>query len=282
MKRILSLLLMLSLTTTVRSQFLWRGAKTLNKGSVILKSSNYTTPFNRSWDWNEEEWKSWDSGKSLNVSGLNTMVGVGLTDRIEVMAHLPIAFKKAEFNGSDFSSSGLADIFFKTRIALKPWKKDQPGITAVAALRLGTAEETNPSLGDRTTDIILGGMFSGCWRSGWRAHAKAYYSFNGTTEEDINAGDEYKLVAKLDRKFSPRAIGFLSYIHYSLLQKKDIDGNSIDNTEKSRHYLCTGIVLKPVKGLVVRPKFTLPLAGRGRSLFTVQPLIDLCYNFQLF
>ena len=287
MKRwtILTLILVLFLFIVIpaQSQILWRSAKTMKKGTFIGMTSGFYMGFNRSYNWGNEEWVDYPDGKSYHWFGFSSMIGFAITDRIEAMIHLPLDFKSKEISGSDISASGFGDIFLKTRVAVLPWAKDKHGLTLTGAARFGTGdEEADIALGDGTTDFALGGIFTTAWMSKFRGHLKANYWLNGKTESEYNVGDELKFVAKMDHNFSPKLMGFLTYIYYSQFEQKDPDGNTIENSNKNRHYTCIGCLIKPTKGVFIRPRVLIPLTAKGGSMFTFKPMLDFWYTFKIF
>ncbi|MCK5147745.1 transporter [bacterium] len=269
--------------STAQAQLIWRGAGMLKQGQAILQASNYLTDFNCSYDWAGEKWQDYPEDKIYNWNGSNTMFAVGVTNRLELMMHVPIDFKSKEHSGVESSARGIGDMYVKARYAIIPWAKDKYGFTVVAATRFATGDkDADIAMGDGTTDLGLGGIFMTRWHKGWRGHLRAAFWLNGKTDADINVGDELKMVAKMDRKFSPKFIGFITYINYQVFKKQNADGDAIDCTHKSRHYLSPGFIWKPVKGLNIRPKVLIPFGGEGGSLFSVKPLLDFWYTFKLF
>lgn len=276
-------LFVLLLSMSVQAQLIWRGAGMLKPGHVIVQASNYLTDFNRSYNWGDEKWMDYPDGRAFSWNGSQTMIGVGVTRRLELMAHLPVHFKSNEISGIEKEASGLGDLYLKARYALLPWSKNSHGFTVVAAIRMPTGDEkAEIALGDGSTDLALGGLYTTPWKNGFRGHLRAAYWLNGKNEADVNIGDELKFIAKLDRKFSPRFMGFLTYVRYQVAKRENADGAVMAHTQKSRNYLSPGLVWKPIRGLNVRPKVLIPLGGTGGSLFTVKPLLDLWYTFKLF
>jgi len=286
MKRFLYIplaLLLLALSRPVQAQLIWRGAGMLKPGQAIVQASNYLTHFDCAYNWGDEKWVDYPDGRAFSWNGSQTMIGVGVTPRLELMAHLPIHFKSNEISGIEKEASGLGDLYLKARYAVLPWAKDRHGFTVVAAVRLPTGDDkAEIALGDGSTDLALGGLYTTPWKKGFRGHLRAAYWLNGKNEADVNIGNELKFIAKLDRKFSSCLMGFLTYTHYRLSKRADADGAAMAHTQKTRNYLSPGLVWKPIKGLNVRPKVLIPFGGTGGSLFTVKPLLDLWYTFKLF
>jgi hypothetical protein len=279
---LLAIVLIVSISTLTQAQIHWRGAKTMPQGSFLAMTSWYMMNFNQSYDWANEEWKDYSSDKEMTYWGFESMVGYAITDRIEAHLHIPLTFKSLKMDPNiDLSSSGIGDMFLKGRYALIPWTKDQHGLTLTANLRLATGDkDADIALGDGTTDFGVGAIFSSAWMNKFRGHLKAGYWINGENDDKINVGDELKVIAKLDRKISPKVVGFLTYIYYSQGEKEN-DGTAVTNSEKNRNYVALGGVWKPKKGMFVRPKVLFPIGGEGGSLFAYKPLIDFWYVFKL-
>ncbi len=279
---IVVLILSILCSLNVHAQCLWRGAKMLSKGSIIVMNRIQYSEFDRVYDWNLERWIDFPGQDRSVQSGLETMVGYGVTDRMEVMAHLPVPYKYTQSEGTKNGRMGLGDIMLKMRIGMRQWKEDQHGFTLVGALRFASGDlKPVPALGDGTTDLSIGGIFSSVWKGNWCGHLKGIYWWNGENEWEEKIGDQWKMIAKMDRRFSSRWKGFLTYIHMSQSVKVDSDGNEINGTTQFRHYGCLGCIIKPLSGLNVRPKLTFPIAAKGGKLYRVQPCLDIWYVFKL-
>ncbi|MBT3233529.1 MAG: transporter [Calditrichaeota bacterium] len=265
------------------AQVIWRSAKTIKKGSVIAFGEWYLSDLTKSYDWANEEWKDFPDGKTKTVWGLETMVGYGISDRWEAMVHVPVAFKSYEFNDDEKSSSGIGDIYFKTRYAVLPFNKvSKQALTLHGALRLGTGdEEAEMALGDGTTDFAFGGIFTKVLSPKFVGHAKLNYWMNGKMENDFNVGNELKLVGALGYKLTPKVMPRAVFIYYSMGQRENADGDAIDNSEKSRVNLVLDAVIRPKAGLTVRPRVLIPLGGEGAENVSFKPIIDLWYVFNI-
>ncbi len=278
----LSVALVLVLSELSRAQVLWRSAKTMPQGSYLAMASWYRMDFNRSYKWSGEKWADFPSDSSRTYWGFETMFGYGVTDRLETHVHIPIAFKSASNDTIDKSSSGIGDIYLKTRFALIPWAKDRHGLTLTGALRFGTGSwlpQPKLGLGDGSTDFAIGEIFSTAWMNNFRGHLKANYWFNGVNHSGEDVGDELKVIVKLDRNLSPKVMPFITYIYYSQSKKESAAG-VIANSEKIRRYFVLGGVYKPMKGMFIRPKVVIPIGGEGGILFDYKPLIDFWFVFK--
>ena len=234
--------------------------------------------FDRWYDWDSEQWVDLSRQDRSIQSGLETMLGYGVTDRIEVMLHLPIPYKYSRIGETKNRHMGFGDILLKTRIGLKQWMEDKHGFTLVGALRLSTGDlEHEPALGDGTTDWSVGGIFSSSWMENWCGHLKGIYWRNGENRSNQKIGDQWRMIAKIDRRFSSWWIGFLTYGYVHQSAKTDKNGDEIDGTTLFRHYGCLGCIFKPLQGLNIRPKLTFPVAAQGGNLYRVQPCLDVWY-----
>jgi hypothetical protein len=281
-KNVLNILILLfTVTTAANAQVLWRGAKTMPKGTFIVLTSSYYMDFDRFYNPEDNKWVAFPYDKNITSKGFQNMIGFALTNRIEAMIHLPVSFKYSQNLGVGSRSSGIGDIFFKTRIGILKSTSEKHGLTMTAAVRFNTGNtKAAPSLGDGSIDAALGGIFSSAWLGKWRTHIKANYWFNGKSGK-YNIGDEFKFIAKLDRKFSPAVTGFLGYTYYSLSKKKE-GRTIIDNSQKSRHYISAGCVYSLKDGLNIRPKIVVPFDGKGGNLFPYKLCLDLWYTFRIF
>jgi len=210
------------------------------------------------------------------------MVGYAISDRLEASYHIPIPFKETEAGGITNNSSGLGDIYLKTRYAAIPWKKDQCGLTFTGALRLGTGDyaAATPTLGDGSTDLGLGFIHSTKWMNKLRGHLKANWWINGVTSGGINAGDQLKVIVKGDYKVNKQIMPFLTYVFFNQGKKQTAGGIHVTNSEKVRHYVVIGGVYKPIKGMFVRPKVSIPIGGKGSKNFDFKPMLDFWYVFE--
>ena len=278
----LILLITVLFVVNAHSQCLWRGAKTLFRNQIILMNRVQYNDFVQSYDWQTEQWTDFpEMNRSLQI-GFETMIGYGLTDLIEFMLHLPVPYKYSKSGDIVNDQIGLGDILLKTRIGIKKWNNNQHGLTFVGAVRLSTGDsETIPAFGDGTTDVGIGGIFSSAWRNKWRGHLKGFFWRNGENYAHQKVGDEWKLIAKVDRRLSSGWMGFLTYVYTAQSEKRDVDRQRITATSKFRHYGCFGFIIKPLPALNVRPKLTFPLAAKGGSLYHVQPCLDIWWVFEL-
>ena len=272
----------LVVSSSLHAQCLWRGAKTLPKGSfIIISSYNYIENV-KSYNWDIEKWEKFADRNKIIFHNIQTMIGYALTDRIETMLHVPISFK-SNYNGDiREDNKGIGDILIKTRFAPIPWNKRFGGITLVGTFRFATGDYNKSlQLGDGTFDYAFGGMFSSSWQSNWRHHLKMNYWFNGKDHKDIDIGDELKIITKIDRRLFSRFIGFINYTYHKQFDKIAASGEKIENSSKYRHYIIGGLIFNPLKKLNVRPKVMLPISAKGGSLFAIKLSIDLWYSFAL-
>ena len=277
----LAVVLLFTFSNQTVAQILWRSAKMMSGGSFIAMTSGNLTSCGRSYDWGSESWADFGEDRSMSTTGIETMLGFGVTDRIEAMVHIPLLFKKNEVGGVETSAAGLGDIYVKTRIALVRWAKGSHGFTLVGAARFGSGDtDSTPALGNGSMDFALGGIFTTKWMGKFRGHFKFNTWLNGKTNTDMNIGDEVKFIGKLDHNLSSKLMGFLSYIYYGQGKRKNAAGDIVDNTQKSRNYAVMGLVFKPVKGLFIRPKVTIPVAGKGGNLFTIKPVLEAWFVFK--
>ncbi len=78
---------------------LWRSAATLKQGQYIVMTQFYYMDFAKTFDTAEEEWKDYNDSKT--ECGFQSMIGYGVTDRMEALIHIPfrsISYESA--NGS--------------------------------------------------------------------------------------------------------------------------------------------------------------------------------------
>ena len=292
---VLTIILIMVFCAPADAQILWRGAKTMNQGSVITMAEWYLMNYTNSYDWTNEEWVDFPDDQKSLVWGFETMFGYAVTDNWEAMIHVPIVFKSSETPTliptipptteiTKLDASGIGDIYLKTRYAVIPWAKDHHGVTLTGALRFPTGdEEADIALGDGGTDIGLGGMFSSAWMGGkHRGHLKANYWINGENDDSLKTktGNQLKVLVKYDYNLSEKVMPFLVYSFLSQGETEN-DGNSIDNTNITRHVLILGANWNLKTGMVVRPKLAFPIGGEGGSIYGFEPVLDFWYIFQL-
>lgn len=266
------------------AQVMWRGAKTMKKGSFIAMAQWYNMDFTQKYVWTDEEWK--DEDNDYLKWGFETMFGYAITNRWEAMVHIPFRFHSFTTPTADETNSGVGDIFLKTRVGVLPWAKDKHGLTLLGSVRFGSGDYDHPysfcNCGDGTVDFGLAEIFSTKWMSDFRGHVKANYWINGKNDDDYDIGDELKVILKLDRNFHKKFMGFATYIYYSQFKKKNPDGDEIDESQKIRHNFVLGGVWKPKKGLFIRPKIVFPGGGEGGKNFGFKPVLDFWYVFKVF
>ena len=206
-------------TGSSHAQVLWRSAKTMKKGSIITMGMMYYMDFSKKYDSVTEEWK--DNPNDQSNKGFQLMFGYGVTDRLETSIHVPITFKSINTPTIDETTSGIGDIYLKTRYSILSWAKDKHGLTVVGSLRFATGKDDETvgfcNCGDGTTDVGLGGIFSTKWKHKFRGHVKLNYWLNGKNDADTNIGDEIKLILKLDRNLTPKIMPFVTYIYYTIM-----------------------------------------------------------------
>jgi len=266
----------------LNAQVLWRSAKTMKQGSFIAMAQYYYMDFTQKyidddWDDNPNDQVNW---------GFQTMFGYAVTDRFEIMVHIPYYFKiyQNETGSIDTDESGIGDIWLKSRLGIIPWAKDKHGFALTSTLRLPTGTKIGDHkfcyCGDGTTDFALGGIFSTAWINDFRGHLKFNYWFNNKSFDSVDIGDEMKLIVKMDRNFHKKFMGFATYIYYSKLTDKNVPaGSAVVNTDKNRHYFVLGGVYKPKKGIFIRPKIAFAIGGEELINFDFKPMIDLWYVF---
>ena len=261
------------------AQVLWRSAKCMKKGQVIVMGEWYYKNLTKIWQ--DDEWQDYDHTKVQ--WGFETMFGYAPLDRWEVMLHVPFMFKSYS-NGEDESASGIGDIFFKTRYGILPWAKDKHGLALVGSLRLPTGADDEDfswnNTGDGTTDFALGAIYSTPFWNDFRGHLKTNYWINGKNDDDVKGGNILRIIVKLDRNISKKVMGFATYIMDDWGDGEDADGNSIKN-EKIRHFFVLGGVWKPKPGLFIRPKVSFSLGGKIGTNASYVPKLDVWYVFKL-
>lgn len=266
------------------AQVLWRSAKTMKKGSVIAMAQWYSMDFTKKYI--DDDWKN-NPSDQLNW-GFQTMFGYAVTDRFETMVHIPYYFKSHRDDASsiDTYEQGIGDVWIKTRLGVLPWAKNKHGLALTTTLRLPTGSKIGDHkfcyCGDGSTDFALGGIFSTAWMHDFRGHLKLNYWFNQKNFNEVDIGDEMKLIVKLDRNFHKKFMGFTTYIYYSKLSNKNVPaGTIIQNIDKKRHYFVIGGVYKPKKGVFVRPKISFAIGGEKLINFTFKPMLDFWYVFTI-
>ena len=291
MKKLLSLLILIAVITVfctpASAQILWRGAKTMKKGSIIAMGEWYNFDLSQKYSFANEKW---DDNDDTNVKrGIETMFGYGINDRWEAMVHVPFRFHSFETDTSDDSNSGIGDIVFKTRYGLIPWSKEKGGLAVTASLRMGTGENDHEysfcNCGDGTTDYGFGGIYSSGWYKKFRGHLKVNYWVNGSNDDDFKIGNEMKFIAKLDRSFSKKFFAFMTFIYFNQDPKLDKLGQIVQDPakvyQKTRNNFVLGGVYKPRPGLFIRPKLVFFIDGQGGKMYSWAPKIDVWYIFSL-
>ncbi|MBL7191927.1 transporter [bacterium] len=264
------------------AQVLWRSAKTMKQGSFIAMAQWYYMDFTKKYI--DGEWKD-NPSDQLNW-GFQTMFGYAVTDRMEMMIHIPYYFKEMKSNSVDTDEQGIGDIWIKTRLSVLPWTPKKHGLTITTTLRLPTGSKIGDHkfcyCGDGSTDFALGGIFSTAWMYNFRGHLKLNYWFNQKNFNETDIGDELKLIVKLDRNFTKKIMGFCTYIYYKKWPNEDVPlGTEIADIEKSRNYLVLGGVYKPISGLFIRPKVAFSIGGEYLIDYEFNPTIDIWYVFTM-
>lgn len=272
---------------------LWRSAATLKQGQYIVMTQFYYMDFAKTFDTAEEEWKDYNDSKT--ECGFQSMIGYGVTDRMEALIHIPfrsISYESA--NGSvKKDAMGVGDIWLKTRIAILPWSKDRHGLTFLSTLSLPTgAVKTENSLGSGKIGYAMGGIFSTKWMHDFRGHIKMNYWFNqkgyyykvSKVVEDYvlhskDFGDTFEMILKLDRNFNKKLMGFCCFVHTKKWKDRTAPGVVTAWSHKTRYILQPGVVYKPIPGLFIRPKIAFAIGGEVGTNYTLKPMVDVWYVF---
>ncbi len=294
MKRLLTVILLVTLiglfVLPASAQVLWRSAKTMKKGSFIAMTNFYYQSITQTWDTDNEEWCDCEDEKS--EWGFNSMLGYAVTDRMEVMAHIPFKSISGEFKNvagdiEEQEAMGLGDIWLKTRIGVLPWAKDKHGFCITSTLSLPTGNtiqgpdasgtlSNKVKLGSGRIKYALGGIYSSKWFSKYRAHVKLNYWF-----DQPDYGDNMKLILKNDWNFDKKLMGFATYIMMKKWKDRTAAGVMKPNSHKIRHIAQVGAVYKPNKGVFIRPKVAFIVGGEVGLKYDFKPMIDFWYVFSI-
>lgn len=259
---------------------MWRSAKTLSQGGVLIWDSLFYANLVEKYDWDKKDWirLAGDNSKFSSV----TMLGYGITDNLEFLAHIPVFSWTSTKSGDTNTETGIGDMSVQTRYFLNRGSKKWPLVNVSAFARFPTGDdETSPALGDGTTDFAVGTTVQTQKIGNFYGILKLGYVFNGETDNDIDLGDEFMYCLKAnyqltkDLKLSCNLRGTIA------AKQEDADGNKIDDTQKKRLYVCPMVIWSPVKGLKIKPKLKIPLKSEseGGKLFDVQYVLECWYVF---
>ncbi len=269
---ILAILLIAGITNA--TPLLWRGPKTIGKGKFIAMLGLGYWKVNQKYDWPNKEWQSLDSDKQTTVINGHFMLGYAPIKKFELLAHIPLMSKTKD----TLSSFGMQDIWLKARYNVIGGKA-KPFLTGVITGRFPTSsKDARPRLDDQTLDFALGAMFMKKMKP-VVLHLKGGYWLNGKKEDETDVGDAVEGIFKLDYIFGKKIKGFLNINGMYTFQKKDSTGAAIENSEKLRMNITPGLVLKPIPGLIVRPKLIIPLkmVNKGGAAFTWKAGLDFWF-----
>lgn len=257
------------------SPLLWRGPKCMPANSAIFMGGFSYSTTSRSYNWVDEEWVDITPDENqTDVIGMHFMLGYAPIANWELMAHIPVMMKTKD----TLTGFGLQDAWIKTRYQFTGGK-DQPFLTGLLAVRIPTSDTTlDIVLDDQTIDIAAGALFM-YKMAPVVLHLKAGYWYNMKNAAEIDVGDLFEGIFKVDYVFSKQAKAFLNFNFMYTLQAKDSSGTSIDNSEKIRLNIIPGLVLMPTKGLKIRPKFIYPLemVNKGGGNFAWKVGLDIWY-----
>ncbi|MBU0517481.1 transporter [bacterium] len=288
MKRLMTILLLITfvgvMAAPADAQVLWRSAKTMKQGSYIAMTNLYYQDITKVWDFTENEWC--DCNYTKTEWGANTMIGYAVTDRMEVMAHIPFRYINYQpENGESVDRSGVGDIWLKSRIAVFPWEKNKHGFTVTSTLSLPTGS-VERGLGSGRIKYALGGIYSSKWFGKYRGHLKLNYWWDqkgwatgSSSSPTKDIGDNMKFIAKNDYNFSKKWMGFATYIYTVKWANYLSDGSLQENSHQTRHIAQVGAVYKPYSGWFIRPKVAFIMGGVGGTKWDYKPMIDLWYVF---
>ncbi|MGB9742949.1 MAG: hypothetical protein ACPL0F_07350, partial [bacterium] len=225
---------------------------------------------NKSYNWNTEKFEP--DTTSLDVFNADLMAALGLPQKLELSAALPVASKKSGAT----SSAGPGDLMVMLRYGLI-----QNSILPLrAALALGAYLPTGdkyakPALGDGSTDFGIGLLLNTANIPFITGHLRGAYWFNGKSGE-VKYGNLLEYLAVLDLGVIPGLTPELAFSGY-LQNRKQVSGTEVPNSELSRGFLSILLMWKPLPRLVIRPKLAVPVKPmcKGGGLADFYPGLDI-------
>jgi hypothetical protein len=266
---------------------LLRDASTLPRGKTLLWESLVFVELTHRYDFERERFAALD-GDNRGFTAL-TIMGHGVSDRLEILLHLPFQHKVATAQEKTTSAGGLGDLSVQARMGLVRGRGPWPSVVLSGLVRLPSGDDDGrPALGDGTTDYAVALILTESLdRLRW--HLKLGYYVNGKTPGGVEIGDSFLYMLKVDlvvvrsTKTSPQELAVMLGV-CGRLDHADTDrlGRRLPETRQYRPVNIVPMVRwTPVEGLAVRPRVVVPIRplAEGGKIGAVQPALDVRYSF---
>lgn len=121
---------------------LWRSAKTLPQGGMLIWDSLFYADLTEEYDWDKKDWIKLDGDYSKFTSV--TMLGYGITDQLEILGHIPVH----SWIVAGKTTTGVGDMSLQTRYLLNKGSGSWPLMNVYAFVRFPTGDdEKSPAVG---------------------------------------------------------------------------------------------------------------------------------------
>lgn len=272
-----------------RSQevILLRSAKTLAQDEILTWESFYFAPLIAKYDFTKEKFVGLDGDNYKFTS--YTMLGYGITNRVELLVQLPVYGNIATQEGKTSRSAGVGDISLQTRFMLNDGKEKCPAINVGIMARFPTGNILDKtSFGKGTIGLGISTIITKKIDF-FIGHLKLGYIFNGTNSERINQGDKLLYMVKGDfivlsgdypmMKELALMIGLSGSWAFEDINSAD---ERLGNTRQYRPLNIVPMIRwTPMVGLFIRPKVIIPIKplAQGGKYCAAQYVLDVKYSF---
>ena len=272
---------------TAQDALLLRRGTTLPQGTVMVWESLSFTEFTHMYDNDKGQWASLP-GDNRGFSSL-TLVGAGLSERFEILLHLPLVHRVSTVDRSTSRAGGLGDISVQTRLNLTHGLRHWPAVALSGLARLPSGDDSSsPTLGDGSTDygfaLVVTKTFG---RSA--VHLKLGHYINGRAPDETNLGDRMLYMIKADYAVVRSQSRFLRELVIMLGTSGRLDyagsgphGTRIANTREYRPLNIVPMLRwTPVAGFFVRPRVVVPVRAlaEGGKIGAVTCILDTMLSF---
>ncbi len=246
----------------------------LKKNEVLLFNTYQFYENSSKYNWNTEQWEHLNDSLHQSFHKDLPMVGYGISDRLSLYAQFPVNY----FEQDQQYQWYFDDIVLMSRYAIIPSSGSKSGLTLIGALRLSTGKTGEKNYSDGSWDIIVGEIFSTKWYNNWRTHIKSDFTINTKSVEETKSGNDLNIFLKQDYWIGNIKFALVNqYNHH--FKNLDVDGNFVENTQKSRLTHLLLVEYKLTNGLTLKPKFQVPGYAVGGSKYDYKFVFEIYYRF---
>lgn len=261
-----------TLTGKLSAQTTMFSANPLKKNQWCTFARFYHLETKEKYNWETEKWEDLNPEQQSTKMLYMSMVGYGFTDKFSLFAQFPM-YRQVK---NDIGDSYFNDILLMSRYALVPASGKKTGVSLIGAVRFPTKSSANNPFSDGSIDIVLGEIFSTKWYGKWRTHIKSEYYITTKNDNNINPGDEFKILLKQNYKlWHIQFYGISKYIHK--FKKRDVNDHLVNHSQAYKWVHLVGADWKVAKNFIFKSRIEIPTIAKGGSIYSQKFSCDLVY-----